>query len=622
MEAEVFEYFRKLSGYFIFVIDSNNSILWYNESAKKFFRKDLKKLRLDHLFNLDGDVLITKTSGTIRSNINKGNREIVFEHRVISATADGKTPLKIVISEDKTDDVAFDDLKNSIIHFESAISKLALDSINIPASETDSQIQKILSLIKNFSGAGRSFVAIIDSKGDVRFEYDCCDVDFKPDIFAIKKENLPSILKKSRGDRILLIPDVTKIKYPDNISHLDVFSQGVVSAVIIPLSLKDVKFGYLGFVSRKKIAAITPFIETIMKVSGDLITNLYEKKQTYSKYEIVSMIVSKSAGMLAYFDVDGFVKAKSESFDKFFLKDIKTEGEINLFNLFKETIGSDPGSDKFFGDINSALRGEIVKTEFWFRRNDDMRLVDVSFHPDSGENGVKGIIMSASDITERVQLETKILEVMHQERKRVGISLHDELGHDLLAVAIKSRLLSDRLKSLSVELSSEILSIEQSIRSCIDKVRKLSHGLIPYKNYGLEFTEMIDAVSLIVSKNCDVNCIFDIDPKVEIVDEHVIKELYYIIEESVMNAIKHSGCSEIKISIFRNRDKITVRISDNGKGFLPEAGSFEGAGLEIMKYRARSICGTLRINKNQEGGTSVECSFLYNKNKSIKGVYS
>ena len=610
-DGQLFEHFKKLSGYFIFVIDESNSILWYNESAKKFFGKSLMRSKLHSLFEVDENFFQKSTSGSIRSKIKKGKREILFEHRIISSSPKGMPSLKIVISEDKTDDFIFEDLKDSLFHFDSLISKLALESINIPASDTDTQIGKILSLIKNFSAADRVFVSIIKNNGYVYFEYDCCDSDFTPTIDCIKSEYLPSVLKRIKKDDIILISDVTKIKYHPNTSYRDVFSDGVVSAVIIPLGLNKLKFGYLGFVSKKKITQLTPFIEAIIKVSGELITNLYEKKKTYGKYEIASMIVSKSSGMLAYFDANGFIKSTSESFDSFFLQGSK--GEENILNFFSKAMGSDPGSDKFFYDIKSSMSGQMVKTEFWFKKDDDIRLIEASFHPDFGDNGVKGVVMSASDITERVQLETKILEVMHNERKRVGISLHDELGHDLLAVAIKSRLLSDRLRPISTELSSEILDIEKSIRICIDKVRELSHGLIPYKNYGLEFTEMIDAVSLIISKNCDVRCIFDIDPDIDIQDEHVIKELYYIIEESVMNAIKHSGCSEIKISMFRNKDNITVRISDNGKGFLFREGDLSGAGLEIMRYRARSICGTLTINRNSDGGTSVECSFLYNK---------
>jgi signal transduction histidine kinase len=113
--------------------------------------------------------------------------------------------------------------------------------------------------------------------------------------------------------------------------------------------------------------------------------------------------------------------------------------------------------------------------------------------------------MNSVDITERVQLETKILEVMHQERKRVGIALHDDLGHDLLAVAITSRLLSDKLKTISSELSEEAATIEQALWKCIGDVRDLSHGLIPFKNYGLEFREMLDAVALTISRKYNLN---------------------------------------------------------------------------------------------------------------------
>jgi hypothetical protein len=44
--------------------------------------------------------------------------------------------------------------------------------------------------------------------------------------------------------------------------------------------------------------------------------------------------------------------------------------------------------------------------------------MELSLHPDIDNSVIKGVVMNSVDITERVQLETKILEVMHQERKR------------------------------------------------------------------------------------------------------------------------------------------------------------------------------------------------------------
>lgn len=238
--------------------------------------------------------------------------------------------------------------------------------------------------------------------------------------------------------------------------------------------------------------------------------------------------------------------------------------------------------------------------------------MEISLHPDIDNSVIKGVVMNSTDITDRVQLETRILEVMHEERKRVGITLHDDLGHDLLAVAIKSRLLSDKLKSFSEELSVEAGQIEISIKNCINEVRNLSHGLIPYKNYGLEFREMLDAAALTIERNYKILCTFDIAPDLDIKDESIIKELYYIIDETVLNAQKHSGCSSVKISMYYEKRMIVLKIVDNGKGISDKINE-SGAGLEIMKYRARTIGGLLEIKNNPSGGTVIECTFSEKK---------
>ena len=43
--------------------------------------------------------------------------------------------------------------------------------------------------------------------------------------------------------------------------------------------------------------------------------------------------------------------------------------------------------------------------------------------------------------------------------------------------------------------------------------------------------------------------------------------LYRIIQEFLSNSIKHSECTKIKFSIIHTKNKIQIRLGDNGKGF-------------------------------------------------------
>lgn len=603
------------SPHIICIIDEDYIVRWQNSYAVKFFGRDVSGKNIKTLLSISADSISKRKAGALTSRIQKGKKEIILEHRIISAGRKPDSGIMVVISEDKTEQVKHEELVKSLLQFESILTRLALESINIPLSDIDSHIGKILKLIARFAGVDRSYVALYNTSGDrLSISHDWCADNFKPTIYSVKSDSIPVSWKRKRKSEAITIPDVKKIKYPKNSELSKLFSKNVRSAMLIPLFFNNNRIGYLGLVSASPLEEFSDVLKTIFKISAELIVNLYERKSANTQLEIAGMIVAKSSGMLAYFDADGNIKSASEAFQKFH-KISDVHSKINVIDLFKKRLGPGTGAEKLLESINASLQGKEIRTEIWLRQDSRVRLMELSLHPDIDNSVIKGIVMNSMDITERVQLETKILEVMHQERKRVGITLHDDLGHDLLAVAIKSRLLSDKLKTIAPELSAEAGEIEHALRKCIGDVRDLSHGLIPYKNYGLEFREMLDAAALTISRNYKLKYEFKIDPELDIKDESVIKELYYIIDEAVMNSLKHSECTEIVISMFSQKNLIILKIVDNGKGISDNNEAESGAGLEIMKYRARSIGGLLEIKNNPGGGTVIECTFSDKKNR-------
>ena len=82
-------------------------------------------------------------------------------------------------------------------------------------------------------------------------------------------------------------------------------------------------------------------------------------------------------------------------------------------------------------------------------------------------------------------------------------------------------------------------------------------------------------------------------------------------EEAINNAVKYSACTKIEIKITEQEGKISVIITDNGKGFnLNEISG--GSGLKNMKTRAEKIHCQLTITSGPLLGTEIK---LEQKNK-------
>ena len=78
--------------------------------------------------------------------------------------------------------------------------------------------------------------------------------------------------------------------------------------------------------------------------------------------------------------------------------------------------------------------------------------------------------------------------------------------------------------------------------------------------------------------------------------------LYRVVCELINNSLKHSGCSEINLSLSSGGDTLTLDYSDNGCGFNPSAVMDCGMGLSNIASRINSLGGTFDISSSKGKG--------------------
>ncbi len=77
------------------------------------------------------------------------------------------------------------------------------------------------------------------------------------------------------------------------------------------------------------------------------------------------------------------------------------------------------------------------------------------------------------------------------------------------------------------------------------------------------------------------------------------KVIYYIIQESLVNALRHGKAKAIQISFWESEDLITVTIQDNGMKTLKSG--HKGLGQTSMEERLAKVDGYIRFQRNQQG---------------------
>lgn len=213
-----------------------------------------------------------------------------------------------------------------------------------------------------------------------------------------------------------------------------------------------------------------------------------------------------------------------------------------------------------------------------------------------------------AQINETRELERAILEISDRERATIGQDLHDGLCQQLVGAAFTTNLLREKLEEFPSFAALDIGQIADLIDDSITQARNLARGLYPVRleTDGLEMA--VRELASTTSRRFDMNCSVECPSPLPTCESSVAIHIYRIIQEAVINAVKHAEATFVTIELFVRSDRFTVLIQDNGIGISSFLSNPEGMGLSIMKYRARMIDADFGIRNCKSGGTEVHCS--------------
>lgn len=209
------------------------------------------------------------------------------------------------------------------------------------------------------------------------------------------------------------------------------------------------------------------------------------------------------------------------------------------------------------------------------------------------------------DITERKQLEKEILEISEREQRRIGQDLHDGLCQHLAGIELMSQVLQQKLVRRSKTAAAKAEDIAKNVREAISHTRLLARGLSPVTLESEGLMSALQELAINTEKIFRVSCRFECNPPVLVRDFPAATHLFRLAQEAVSNAIKHGKAKRILICLKEERGRLALSIVDNGVGFPAQILKTKGMGLRIMQSRAGMIGGTLAIERNAAGGTSV-----------------
>lgn len=207
------------------------------------------------------------------------------------------------------------------------------------------------------------------------------------------------------------------------------------------------------------------------------------------------------------------------------------------------------------------------------------------------------------DITRRKELELEIVEIASLEQRRIGQDLHDTVGQELTGLSLMAETLGDD-PALGAELAGRIA---KGLSRCQQELRKVLQGLLPVSVDAEGLMAALDDLADRTRRDTRISCAFTCPEPAMVADNLTATHLYLIAKEAVHNAVKHASARSILITL-DSRDRLVLRVRDDGIGLSTSTNGHGGVGLRIMRNRAAIIGAALTIAPASPTGTVVTCT--------------
>lgn len=198
--------------------------------------------------------------------------------------------------------------------------------------------------------------------------------------------------------------------------------------------------------------------------------------------------------------------------------------------------------------------------------------------------------LKAAEVQYQKDLLKAVINSQEEERKRIGMDLHDEVGSTLSSL----RLLLDTVfdKKIKADSATEYnLQFKRTIDKVVVKVRNISHNLSPILTGAYEFYDAVLDFCDDINNTGKIRIHTTIRENAKDIQlEHFTKlSLYRVIAELVNNTIKHAGAQNINLDFSLVNNEYNIYYSDDGRG-LPLSEKIIKKGIGFKNIESRLDC--------------------------------
>jgi two-component system sensor histidine kinase DegS len=206
----------------------------------------------------------------------------------------------------------------------------------------------------------------------------------------------------------------------------------------------------------------------------------------------------------------------------------------------------------------------------------------------------------------------EVLTAQEDERNRIALELHDDTAQSLLVICQRLDSLAHREDGrLPAGVAGELHGLRAALVRTLADLRRLSQGLRPriLDDHGLKA-----ALEWLADQLCEeygIRIGVEVHTRLSGYSRNTQLLLFRIAQEALRNVARHAGATQAAVSVCGDADKLTMTVTDDGRGFLvpPTLSDLAGSGrlgLAGMSERVRLLGGMLNIRSVLGKGSIVE----------------
>jgi signal transduction histidine kinase len=194
----------------------------------------------------------------------------------------------------------------------------------------------------------------------------------------------------------------------------------------------------------------------------------------------------------------------------------------------------------------------------------------------------------------------RLVAAQDEERRRLERNIHDGAQQQLVALAVKLRLV-EALAAKDPEKAAQMAAeAKAEVQDALENLRDLARGIYPplLADQGLAAALEAQARKAAVPVSVHPDGVGRYPQEVE-------AGAYFCVLEALQNVAKYAEASRVEVNLRADNGHLVFEVADDGKGFDPERTPL-GSGLTNMRDRLEALGGSVEVTSRPGEGTTVK----------------